>query len=76
MGKKAGFGFGYGDLKYAIEVNLENIFFRSESQCNSELLGKDPYEDYEYKTYDGDKYRVRYSNIPVYSFRCKNSFSQ
>jgi hypothetical protein len=55
----------YGDLRYFIEVNLENLFYRYES----------PLESYEnIGGYFSRTYKIECKDIPVYSFRRKQTF--
>jgi hypothetical protein len=53
----------YGDLRYFIELNLENLFYRYESQLES-------YENIAF----GRPYKIECQNILVYSFRRKQTF--
>ncbi len=54
----------YGDLRYFIEVNLENLFYRYESPLESnENIGS-----------YGSTYKIECKDIPVYSFRRKQTF--
>ena len=55
----------YGDLRYFIELFSKNVWYRRQSPLV-------PYEN----DYYGIKYQVECKNIPVYSFRMRQCFSQ
>ena len=49
-----------------LEVELDNLFYRFTSE----------FESYEYDHWSGNKKKGNCSDIPVYSFRSKNSFNK